>query len=193
MENVLDRVPDLVNRIPPDAWPLIDRLFEITVAVAAIWLALSLFVYWRRRAANLTPVTAPGKNKAAQPDFLNVDHEARKAAIERGEAFERQLEAREAEEARSAERVALGTATTGRRLAKIASLVMSLFTLGAVIVGSIGNVGRMGEYMQQLSAPERIIEVIRSHPIGTAVLVLVIAAAVYQYVHERKWRPEIER
>jgi hypothetical protein len=151
-----------------------------------------LFVYWRRRAANLTPVTAPRRNKDAQPEFLNVDHKARKAAIERGEAFERQLDIREAEEARMAERVALGAATSGRRLAKLAALLMSIFTLGTMIVGSIGNIGRMGEYMQQLSAPDRIVEVVRNHPIGSLVLALVIAATVYQYFHERKWRLETE-
>src|SRR5687768_3481576 len=101
MQNVLDR-------IPPEAWPLVDRLIPITVAVAAIWLALSIFVYWRRRAANLTPVTAPRRNKDAQPDFLNVDHKARREAIERGEAFERELEEREAEEARIAAMASLG-------------------------------------------------------------------------------------
>lgn len=190
MQNVLDRVPDVLDRIPPDAWPLIDRMFQITVAVAAVWLALTLFVYWRRRAANLTPVTAPRRNKDAQPEFLNVDHKARKEALERGEAFERQLQVREAEEARAAERAALGKATSGRRLAKLASLVMSVFTLATLILGSIGNIGRMGEYMQQLSAPERIVEVIGNHPIGTTVLVLVIVAAVFQYFQERKWRPE---
>ena len=193
MHNMLDRVPDVLDRVPPEAWPLIDRMFQITVAVALIWLALSLFVYWKRKAANLTPVTAPGRNKDAQPDFLNVDHKARKAAIERGESFERELQVREAEEARTAERAALGAATSGRKLAKLASLLMSIFTLGTLIAGSIGNIGRMGEYMQQLSAPERILESIRNHPIGSVALVLVIAAAVYQYFNERKWRPETER
>jgi hypothetical protein len=190
MQNVLHRVPDVLDQIPPDAWPLIDRLFQITIAVAAVWLALSLFVYWRRRAANLTPVTAARKSKDAQPDFLNVDHEARRAAIERGEAFERQLEIREAEEARAAAAAALGPATSGRRLAKLAALVMSIFTLVTMIAGSIGNIGRMGEYMQQLSAPERLLAVVRNHPIGTGVMVLVIAAFLFQYFYERKWRPE---
>ncbi len=183
MQNVLDRVP-------ADAWPLIDWLFQITVGVAALWLALAIFVYWRRRAANLTPVTAPRPSKDAQPDFLNVDHKARRAAIERGEAFERELDEREAEEARRAEMVALGSATTAGRFARIASLIMSIFTLATMVLGSIMNIGKMGEMMQQYSTGERIAAVVRAHPIGTAVIVLVIVAALFQFFTERRWRPE---
>ncbi len=181
MQNVLDRVP-------PDAWPLVDRLIQITVGVAALWLALSIFVYWRRRAANLTPVTAPRPNKHAQPDFLNVDHKARAEAIERGEAFERELEAREAEEARLA--ASLGGATNAGRLARLASVVMSVFTLTMMILGSIMNIGKMGELMQQYSTGERIAAVVRNHPIGTAVIAVVVAAALFQFFNERRWRPE---
>lgn len=185
MENALDRIP--LDRIPPDAWPLLDLLFKATIAAAAIWLALSLFVYWRRRAANLTPVTAPSRSKAAQPDFLNVDHAARREAIERGEAFERQLEIREAEERRTAAAAALKPATTGRRLAKIVTFIMSVFTLGTAVVGSIMDVSRMSGHLEQLSAPERLMEIIRAHPIGTAVVVTVIAGTVFKFFYERKW------
>jgi hypothetical protein len=190
MQNVLDRVPDLLERVPPDAWPLIDRLFNIAIALAAIWLALSLFVYWRRRAANLTPVTAARRSKDAQPDFLKVDHKARRAAIERGEAFERQLEEREAEEARTAALAALAPATTAGRLARLAALVMSVFTLATMIFGTIFNIGKMGEIMQEFSTAERLSAIVRTHPIGTAVVVLVIVAALYQFFQERRWRPE---
>ena len=183
MQNVLDR-------IPADAWPLVDRLIQITVAVSAIWLALSIFVYWRRRAANLTPVTAPRPNKKAQPDFLNVDHQARREAIARGEAFEEKLQEREAEEARLAALAALGTATSAGRLARLASLVMSVFTLTMMVLGAMMNIGKMGELMQQYSTGEKIAAVVRNHPIGTAVLVLVIFAALFQFFNERRWRPE---
>ncbi len=181
---------NVVDRVPPEAWPFIDRLFEATVAVAAIWLALSIFVYWRRRATNLTPVTAPRRSKKAQPDFLEVDHKARRAAMERGEAFERELQAREAEEARSGEAAGLRTAMTGTRLAKLATIIMSVFTLVTMIVGSILNIGKMGELMQTYSTTERIAAVIREHPVGSTVAVIVIVAGIYRFFHERKWRLE---
>lgn len=183
---------NVVSRVPPEAWPLIDRLFQITVAVAAIWLVLTVFVYWRRRQTNLTPVTAPRKSKKAQPDFLNVDHKARREAMERGEAFERQLEAREAAEARTGDTVALGAAISGGRLARLATIVMSAFTLVTMIVGSVLNIGKMGELMQHYSTGQRIAAIVREHPIGTAVAVIVVAAGVYQFFHERRWRP-VER
>lgn len=178
---------DALDRIPPDAWPLIDRMFEITVIAAAIWLALSLFVWWRRKAANLTVVSSADKSKSAQPDFLNVDHKARREAIERGEAFERQLDAREAEEARTAALASLKPATTGRRIAQLVTLLMSLFTMATAVIGSIMDVSRMSEYMQRLSAPERIMAVIEANPIGTIVVVLVVAATIFKYFYERKW------
>ncbi len=178
---------ETLDRIPPDAWPFLDRLFEITIIAAAIWLALAVFVYWRRRAANLTPVTAPGKSKSAQPDFLNVDHKARREAIDRGEAFERQLDVREAEEAKTAAAAALKPAMTGRRIAKIVTFLMSIFTMGTAVIGSIMDVSRMSSYMAELSAPERVLAVIRAHPVGTAVVLFVVGVTIYKYFHERKW------
>ena len=74
---------ETLDQIPPEAWPLITLLLNVTMAVAAVWLALTVFVWWRRSASNLTPVQSAGKNKAAQPDFLKVDHAAREAAIAR--------------------------------------------------------------------------------------------------------------
>ena len=166
------------------------RLFQITVAVAALWLALSLFVYWRRRAANLTPVTAPRMSKDAQPEFLKVDHKAREAAIERGEAFENQLEIREAEERRAAEAAVLGPATTGRRLAKFASVLMSLFTL-ATLIAVIGRQCRPdGRIYADAVHSGRLMAVITIIRFGTAVLAVVLVIAIYQYFDQRKWRLE---
>lgn len=188
MQNVLDRVPDVLDRVPPDAWPMIDRMFDITIIAAAIWLALTIFVYWKRRAANLTPVTAARRSKKAQPEFLKVDHKARRAAIERGQAFERSLEQREEEEARAAALAALKPAARAGRVAKIAALITSVFTLIAMIFGTILNVGKMGELMQQYSTTQRLAAIIQNHPVGTTVAAVVIAAGLYQFFHERKAR-----
>ena len=51
---------ETLDRIPPEAWPLIDLLLNVTMIVAAVWLAITIFVLWRRQASNLTPVTAYG-------------------------------------------------------------------------------------------------------------------------------------
>ena len=89
-------MPDTSVQIPPEAWPFIDLLFNITLVAALIWGAISLFIYLRRRALNLTPVSAARTNEQAQPDFLKVDEKARAEALQKGEAFEQKLSAQEA-------------------------------------------------------------------------------------------------
>ena len=37
----MQNVQDVIDRIPPDAWPLIDTLFRITMVVTAVWLAFA--------------------------------------------------------------------------------------------------------------------------------------------------------
>ena len=92
-------VQDAIDRIPPEAWPLIDIACKVTVAIALVWIFLALVAWWRRRAYNLTIASTAKRNKDAQPDFLTVDKKAREAAIERGAAHEADLTERERQEA----------------------------------------------------------------------------------------------
>ena len=62
----------------------------LTVGLALIWVASSRFVFMRRRASNLTSsYDATAKHPA--PEFLKVDHQARKVALERGEDDDKKL------------------------------------------------------------------------------------------------------
>lgn len=184
----MQNVQDAIDRIPPDAWPLIDTLFRITVGLAAVWLLLVLVAWWRRRAYNLTVASTARKSRDAQPDFLRVDQKARKAAIARGEAHEEMLDAREREEALAAMRAGKDPLTTGSRLAGLATFAMSLFTLASVIFGAVGNVSKMGEALQSLSSFEKIEKVIADHWFAALVSALVIAWHIYKYVSGRKWK-----
>lgn len=176
---------ETLDQIPPEAWPLITLLLNVTMAVAAVWLALTIFVWWRRSASNLTPVQAAGKNKSAQPDFLNVDHAARDAAIARGAAYDEALEKRAREEAAAGKRKPVSLAG---RAAGLISLLMSVFTLATMIYGAIFQVSRMGSLMQEYSSVERLGAVIANHPIAFAITTLVIVVHVYRFIKSRQWQ-----
>lgn len=181
-------MPETLNQIPPEAWPLIDLLFNITMVTVAIWLAITVFVWWRRSASNLTPVNAASKNRKAQPDFLNVDSKARAEAMERGETFDKEIERREREEARVEARKHRPRTTVSQRLARFVSFFMSLFTLATMIFGAIFQVSRMGSMMREYSTTERIVTVVQDHPISFTVAGLVILFQVYRFYVDRNWQ-----
>ena len=177
---------ETLDQIPPEAWPLIDLLFNLTLAAAGIWLAVTVFVLWRRHASNLTPVNAASKSRRAQPDFLKVDQKARDEAIARGESFDKELERREREEA--AEAAGKRHMTLSERIASFVSFYMSLFTLATMVFGAIFQVSRMGSMMQEFSSIERILTVIQNHPIAFTVASLVVIFHVYRFFAHRQWQ-----
>ena len=188
-------MPETLNQIPPEAWPLIDLLFNITMVSVAIWLAITIFVWWRRSASNLTPVNAAGKNKNAQPDFLKVDQSARSEAIERGESFDKEIERRERAEARAAARAHQPRGTVSERLARFVSFFMSLFTLATMIFGAIFQVTRMGDMMREYSTTGvnvgrevADLTVIQNHPISFTIAGLVIVFQIYRFFVDRNWQ-----
>jgi len=174
---------ETLQQIPPEAWPIIEILFNVTMAAAGIWLALTVFVIWRRHASNLTPVNATSKNNKAQPDFLKVDQKARAEAIKRGDLHERALDRRDAEEARA--EVKANSAprreplTFAQRIAGLVTFVMSVFTLFSIVTTSIFTVSRMGDMVGEMSAVDRMVAIVMAHPIPVAVCVLIIFARVY--------------
>lgn len=179
---------DVIDRIPPDAWPLIDTLFRITIVVALVWLLLALVAWWRRRAYNLTVASTASRSEKAQPDFLKVDHKAREAAIERGAAHEDFLEEREREEALAALKAAKDPLSLTERLAGLAAFLMSLFTLATMVFGAVTNVSKMGEALESVGSVEKIQKVVADHWLGTLVAVFVIVWHVYKYFGDRKWK-----
>ena len=174
---------DTLDQIPPEAWPLIDFLFNATLVVGVIWLALTTFVLWRRSASNLTPVNAARRNKKAQPDFLNVDDKARETAMERGETFDKELEAQARARSGSKDPISLT-----ERIASFVSLFMSLFSLATMVFGAIFQVSRMGSMMEEYSSIERIKAVLEAHPIAFIIASLVIVFHIYRYFTQRKWQ-----
>ena len=177
---------ETIRSIPPEAWPLIDLLFNITCAVTAVWLAVSVFIWWRRSASNLTTLSSANVNKKASPDFLKVDAKARAEAIKRGERFDQELERREREEARDEKRKARASHPASR-WARLISLVMALFSLATMVSGTIFQVSIMGAYWEKYSASERILKMVQEYPLGVAVTIFVIGYNLVIFFTKRKW------
>lgn len=172
-----------LQQIPPEAWPIIDLLFNVTMAIAGIWLALTVFVIWRRHSSNLTPVNATSKNHKAQPDFLKVDQKARAEAIKRGDLHEQALDRRDADEARAEARAKSVSrrepVSFAQRLAGLVTFIMSIFTLLSIVTSSVFTVSRMGDMVGEYTATDRIIAIIMAHPIAFSVCALIILARIY--------------
>ena len=166
-----------LEQIPPEAWPIIDLLFNLTMAAAGIWLAVTAFVIWRRHASNLTPVNAAERNSKAQPDFLKVDQKAREEAIERGDKFEKVLDRRDAAEAASR----LKPAKSAQKAAGLAALIMSVFTIMSVVTSSVFTMTGVGQIAGDFSTWDRARAIIEAHPIAFTVCVLIILARIYTH------------
>ena len=176
-------IQETLQQIPPEAWPIIEILFNVTMACAGVWLALTVFVLWRRHASNLTPVNATSKNHKAQPDFLKVDQKARAEAIKRGDTHEKALDRRDVEEAKAEVKANTRSRreplTFAQRLAGLVTFVMSMFTLLSIVTSSVFTVSNMGNMVGEYSAIDRMIAIVTAHPIPVAVCVLIIFARVY--------------
>jgi len=172
-----------LQQIPPEAWPIIEILFNVTMAAAGIWLAITVFVIWRRHASNLTPVNAADRNKKAHPDFLKVDQKAREEAIRRGEAQEQALDKRDADaakaEAAAQRKSSREPATFAQRIAGLVTFIMSVFTLLSIITSSVFTVSRMGDMVVGATAWERVVAIVSAHPIAFSVCALIILARIY--------------
>ena len=169
---------DTLDQIPPEAWPIIELLFNLTMAAAAVWLAATVFVMWRRYASNLTPVMAAEKNRKADPDFLKVDKKAREQAIRRGESFEKELQRREIEANTSGKRSA---GSMIQHLSGLMALVVSASTLLSMLLGAYLSVFRMGEMWEGLSGADRLMELWDKYPVPIIISLIVLVAQIYVF------------
>lgn len=172
-----------LQQIPPEAWPIIEILFNVTMAIAGIWLALTAFVIWRRHSSNLTPVNATSRSHKAQPDFLRVDQKARAEAIKRGDMHEQALDRRDAEEARAEAQANSASraepVSFAQRLTGLVTFIMSIFTLLSIVTSSVFTVSRMGDMVGEYTATDRIVTILMAHPIAFTVCGLIILARIY--------------
>jgi hypothetical protein len=74
------------------------------------------------------------------------------------------------------------------RIAKVLSIVMSIFTLATMIGSVIFNVQYLGGLLEKASAGDRMVAVIANNPIAFGVAALVIGYHIYTYIAGKKWR-----
>lgn len=170
-------MPDLTS--PETVDSILRATSWAVIAFAALWFVTGLIGYFHRRAYNLTRAeSSPSKN--VKPDFLSVDEAKRQAAIKRGEAFDKVLEAREA----AVSPAVVTAASWSRWLATSAALVSSfVFILGALT--RIDDTEAMAREVGNLT---RLWEIIQAHPVGAAITLAVIAAniVVFYLQHMKK-------
>lgn len=156
------------------------------VGFAALWLVATVFIHLRRRATNLTSAQQAGVHKDATPDFMKVDHKARDAAMQRGEAFDRELTERaKAEAAAAAGKPAKREpANIVKTLSGIASFAFSLFTLLGAILGTFRTMDAAGA---QLSKLDQVGAVVTQNPIPALICLFVIGYTIFVWVSQKKW------
>lgn len=160
-----------MTRFIPD-WALdIDLLINGTAIVAGVWLALAIFVYWRRQQTNLTPVDVPSANPDAQPDFLGVDKKKQSAALKRGDEYARSLEKRG-----QGSRVSSQSSPFHwiKKTAGYAALVLACLLIVVVAVGCAFPESYLGQLLNDYSAENRLADIIQSNPISLLIAVLVV-------------------
>ena len=156
------------------------------VGFAALWLVATVFIHLRRRATNLTSAQQAGVHKDATPDFMKVDHKARDAAMQRGEAFDRELTERAKAEAAAAagKPVKREPANMVKTLSGVASFAFSLFTLLGAILGTFRTMDAAGT---QLSKLDQVGAVVTQNPIPALICLFVIGYTIFLWVSQKKW------
>lgn len=182
MQTPTTQAEELINAVPEQAWPLIELLFNVTIVTTIIWLGYTVFVMMRRNASNLTPVHATSADKSAEPDFLSVDNKARKEAIKQGEAFDKELDKRDAADEKAKLKATKRKESKMQRAARLVSLIMALFSLATMITGTIWQVTIMGRIWEQYSATERLVTIIQKYPLGVVIALFVIGYNIFNTV-----------
>ena len=163
-------IPDAVT-----GW-LTPLLIGLLVLVA-IWASLALFGWFQRRAYNLT-VMERAKSGQRTPDFLKVNHAAREAALERGDAYAderaRGSEPVPAEQHTPPPPPVLRKVGKFSRLARIGAVVFALANLIVIGASALLKAEKTHEFFYSLSSWERWEALLKNYWIGVAVAVLVI-------------------
>lgn len=150
--------------VDPDLIDAILGILLLTVIFGVIsWVVLS-FIGWRyRRAYNLI-IAESVRSLAIKPDFLTVDHAARKQALDRAQAFDQR-------QSPPAALVAVSRAASITRRAGVTAAILSFIVAIYALLPQIVTIQRTYE---RLSSWERFVEVFQRYPAGFVIAGLVI-------------------
>lgn len=151
----------------------LGNLDYVLLAVGAAWLISEGLRAAHRKAYNLTKAeTVAGSEKLA-PAFTKVDHEARKAALERGDAYAAARAAAEADPVKSGKALA-----PWGNIARMASQVVAAAIVALVPPTASGIASREGIKVS-------ITDVAQRYPVGVGLAVLVLVVSLVQLVRGR--------
>jgi hypothetical protein len=146
------------------AWT--DRILYIFIGLVLLWIILKIIGYCMRRAYNLT-AAATSKSKNVKPDFLKVDHAQRQDLIDRGRQFDTIYEP-------PVEKVATA--------ARFGVVFSALISFGTAAFFAIGRVEDYDQTWRKLTAFDKFSAILRSHPVGFIIAILIIIGGVIQLV-----------
>jgi hypothetical protein len=151
-------------QVPPGMAAWIDRIVYIFLGLLFLWIILKAIGFFMRRAYNLTPA-ATAKSKNLQPDFLKVDHAQRQELIDRGRQFDLAYEP------------PVEKAATAARFGVIFS---ALISFGTAAFFALGRVADYDQTWQNLTAFNKFGAILKSHPVGFIIALLIIIGGVVQ-------------
>jgi hypothetical protein len=172
--------------VKPDTMEtVLTVLSYATIGFAALWLVTTVLGYMHRRSYNLTRAESGG-GKPITPDFLKVDQKKRQAAIDRGAAYDKVLEEREAARAAPASAASVSKADFW---ARAAATVTAFFSLAGAVVGTLTKVENLEAGAAQLSNWETFVDIVTQHPVGTTIAIVVIGANILIFFKATKKTP----
>jgi hypothetical protein len=152
--------------LPPSVAAWTDRILYICIGLILLWIILKIIGYFMRRAYNLTAAETT-KNKNLKPDFLKVDHAQRQELIDRGKQFDIAHEP-------PVEKVATA--------ARFGVIFTALISFGSAAFFALGRVEDYDQTWHKLAAIDKFSAILKSHPIGFIIVILVIGAGLIQLV-----------
>jgi hypothetical protein len=152
--------------VPPSVAAWTDRILYIFIGLVLLWIILKIIGYFMRRAYNLTAAETT-KSKNLKPDFLKVDHAQRQELIDRGKQFDLANEP-------PVERVASA--------ARFGAIFTALISFGSAAFFALGRVEDYDQTWHKLAATDKFAAILKSHPTGFIIVILVIIAGVIQLV-----------
>jgi hypothetical protein len=162
--NLLGGVSEI--QLPPAVAAWTDRIVYILLGLVFLWIVLKIIGFFMRRAYNLTAAeTARSKN--LKPDFLKVDHAQREDLIERGKQFDL-VNAPPVEKAATAARFGI--------------ILSAFITFSSAAFFALGRIEDYDQTWRKLTAIDKFWAILKSHPVGFIVAVLIIIGGLAQLI-----------